>query len=51
MKRLGYTNRGSFWLFCHAAGVPYIRLTPRTCRFDERALEAWIERRTIGGAA
>lgn len=51
MHRLGYSNRGAFWTFVHTAGVPHIKLNSRTARFDERALEAWLERRTVGGAS
>jgi transposase len=51
MHRLGYSNRGAFWAFVHAAGVPYIKLNARTARFDEQALEAWLKRRTVGGAS
>jgi hypothetical protein len=55
MQRLGYANRGSFWQFVHLNGVPHIRLNSRTCKFDEAALERWIEQHSVysrsGGAA
>jgi len=51
MQRLGYTNRGAFWAFAHSAALPYIRLNSRTCRFDERAVDSWLQQRTVGRVA
>jgi len=49
MEMLGYRNRASFWQFVHSSGLPHIRLNARHIRFDSRALNAWLERRTVGG--
>lgn len=51
MERLGYRNRGAFWSFVHANGVPFVRLNSRTARFDERSLDAWLEARSVGRIA
>jgi transposase len=50
MGRFGYSDRGAFWRFVHDEGLPYIRLNSRVARFDETVVEAWLKRRTIGGA-
>ena len=50
MSRLGYTDRSAWWSFVHKSGLPYIRLNSRVARFDEAAVEAWLQRRTVGGA-
>jgi hypothetical protein len=51
MQRLGYSNRSAFWSFCRTSGLPYFKLNARTARFDERAVDAWLDRRRVGGAA
>ena len=48
MVRLGYKNRSSFWQFIKSSGVPHIRLNQRRIMFDPRALNAWLDRRSIG---
>lgn len=51
MNLLGYSDRSSFWLAIKAAGIPFVRINSRRCLFEEAAVRAWIDRRTIGGAS
>lgn len=48
-KLLGYADRASFWAGVRTAGIPYIRINSRRILFDEAAVAAWIDKRTIGG--
>lgn len=50
MERLGYRSRAGFWSAVHQLGIPHIKITRRHCVFPEAELEAWIERRKVGGA-
>ncbi len=45
---LGYTDTGSFWAAVRAAGVPFIRMNARRIYFEEAALKAWLESKTVG---
>jgi len=52
MERLGYVpskQRSAFWQFAAAHGLPMIRLGSRRIRFEEAAVEAWIQRSNTGG--
>lgn len=48
MKLFGYTRRPSFWAFVRKRGVPFIPVTKRRYLFDEEALKAWLEKRSVG---
>ncbi|AKC82916.1 hypothetical protein IMCC26134_09270 [Verrucomicrobia bacterium IMCC26134] len=48
MVLLGYRDPGSFWFFVRSQGVPHIVLNQRKIVFDRRALDAWIQRRSVG---
>lgn len=47
-KLLGYEDKASFWVAVKAAGIPFIRINPRRILFDEAAVSAWLQRRTVG---
>jgi predicted DNA-binding transcriptional regulator AlpA len=49
MRALGYSDRPAFWAAIKAAGIPFIRVNSRRCLFDEAAVLAWLDERTIGG--
>lgn len=53
MERLGYRpeQRSAFWQFATAHSLPMIRMGSRRVRFDETAVEAWLERHSTGRAA
>ena len=46
---LGYGDTGAFWAAVRAAGIPHIRINPRRIVFEEAAVKAWLESRTVGG--
>ena len=46
---LGYNNRAAFWDAVRRAGIPYIRINARRFMFDAAEVEAWLERRKVGG--
>lgn len=48
MALLGYRDRGSFWFFVRSQGVPHIVLNQRRIVFDRHALDAWLQRRSVG---
>ena len=41
-------DRSNFWQFVHRAGVPHIKAGPRKILFEEQAVRAWLDRRTVG---
>lgn len=46
---LGYTNKGAFFAAVRAAGVPFIKFNQRRILFEEAAVQAWLDSRTVGG--
>lgn len=48
MKMLNYSDRSAFWAACHAASIPFIRINQRRCVFEESAVRAWLDSRTVG---
>lgn len=48
-KLLGYADRAAGWAAVRAAGIPFIRINSRRALFDERAVVAWLDSRTVGG--
>ncbi len=48
---LGYTDTASFWQAVHSSGCPYIVINSRVILFDEAAVNAWLDRRTVGTIA
>jgi predicted DNA-binding transcriptional regulator AlpA len=50
-KLFGYTNTSSFWAAVRKAGIPHIRINPRRIVFEEAAVRAWIESKTVGRRA
>lgn len=48
MPLTGHTDSSAFWQWCHRNGVPFLRLGPRTIRFEETALRAWLDSRSVG---
>ena len=48
MPMLGYSDRSAFWQGIKTAGLPYIKLNARTCRFEESAVRAWLDSHTVG---
>lgn len=48
MKILGYSDTTSFWQAEKRAGIPYVRISARRAIFEKRAVQAWIDQRTIG---
>ena len=51
MPLLGYSDRSAFWCAVKAAGIPFIRINARRCLFEESAVRAWLDARTVGRAA
>jgi hypothetical protein len=48
---LGFSDNSAFWNFVRSSGCPHIRLNSRNIVFDEVALNAWLDRRTVGTIA
>ena len=46
---LGYSSRPAFWEAVRRAGIPFIRINARRFMFDEAEVEAWLEKRKVGG--
>ncbi len=59
MKMLDYAGAaaivavpvGTLYAWVHEDRIPYVRLGPRTVRFDEADLAAWLEERRRGPAS
>lgn len=49
MALLGYTDKGGFLAAARAAGIPFLRINSRNFKWEESAVQAWIDRKTIGG--
>ena len=47
-KALGYSDRAAGWAAVKAAGIPFVRINQRRALFDEAAVQAWIDSRTVG---
>ena len=45
---LGYTDTAAFWHAVRRAGIPFIRINRRRIIFEESALRAWLDSRTVG---
>ena len=48
MDYFGYSDADSFLDFVKRSGLPRIRLNSRRIMFDPIAVQAWVDRRTIG---
>ena len=48
MPLLGYTDVPGFWQAVRNFGIPFVRINRRKCLFEESALRAWIDSRTVG---
>lgn len=48
MEYFNYKDPDAFLDFARRTGLPRIRLNARRIMFDPVAVQAWIERRTIG---
>lgn len=48
MAYFGYSKSDAFLEFVRKSGVPRIRINARRIMFDPVAVQAWIDRRTIG---
>ena|GEM_PF-1039995 len=53
MPLLSYSDCSGFWQAVKGAGIPFIRINARRCLFEESAVRAWLDSRTVGkvGAA
>ena len=49
MRLFGYSDRAAFLVAVHSAGIPYVRINARRFLFEESAINAWLESRTVGG--
>ena len=47
---LGYSDAASFWSAVRKGGIPHIRINARRIMFDEAAVRAWLDSRTVGKA-
>jgi predicted DNA-binding transcriptional regulator AlpA len=48
MVYFGYADSDAFLEFAKRSGLPRIRLNSRRVMFDPVAVQAWVDRRTIG---
>jgi predicted DNA-binding transcriptional regulator AlpA len=48
MAYFGYSDSEAFLEFAKKSGLPRIRLNARRTMFDPVAVQAWVDRRTIG---
>lgn len=48
MAFFGYTDRSAFLRMARASGLPRIRVNRRVIRFEPRALQTFIRRRSLG---
>jgi predicted DNA-binding transcriptional regulator AlpA len=51
MSRLGITSRGTVHCWIHRRQIPYVRIAPRSVRFDPVEIERWIESRRVASVA
>lgn len=47
LELANHADRVEFWRRVHDWRIPYFRLGPRTIRFSERELTAWISSRRV----
>lgn len=45
---LGYSDAASFWSAVRKGGIPHVRINARRIMFDEQAVNAWLDARTVG---
>lgn len=50
-KLFGYSDKASFFAGVRKSGIPFIAVNPRKFLFDEAAVAAWLESRTVGGGS
>jgi predicted DNA-binding transcriptional regulator AlpA len=48
MVLTGHRDRSAFWQWVRRNGVPFLRLGPKSLRFEEAALRAWLDSRSVG---
>jgi len=48
MRLLRINDRANFWAIVRRAGLPYIKFSTRTILFEESAVRAFLESRTVG---
>lgn len=53
MRLLRIKDRANFWAIVRRAGLPHIKFSARTILFEESAVRAFLDSRTVGkrGAA
>jgi predicted DNA-binding transcriptional regulator AlpA len=51
MALFGYRDRGAFWSEVRRAAVPHVRFNARRICFEEAAVRAWLESKTVGRRA
>jgi predicted DNA-binding transcriptional regulator AlpA len=51
MGLTGHNDRSAFHQWARRAGLPFIKLSARKIVYEESAVRAWLNRRTVGGAA
>jgi hypothetical protein len=47
-KLLGYSDSASFFAGVRTSGIPHIVINRKKILFDEIAVNAWLESRTVG---
>ena len=45
---LGYSDAASFWSAVRKGGILHVRINARRIMFDEQAVNAWLDARTVG---
>jgi hypothetical protein len=48
MRLIRIEDRANFWAIVHRAGLPHVRFSERKILFEESAVRAFIDARTIG---
>lgn len=48
MAFTGHTDKSAFWQWAKRNSLPFIRLGGKTLRFEENAVKAWLDQRTVG---
>jgi predicted DNA-binding transcriptional regulator AlpA len=46
---LGYNDTAALMQAARAAGIPFVKINGRRILWDEDAVNAWLESRTVGG--
>lgn len=47
-RLLRFNRRSNFWEFVRRNGIPFVKMSARRPLFEEGALRAFIESRTVG---